>query len=145
MFKTHRCSFAGRNHLCLFFGTRRAIRDSRRARLRLKRTSDRRPPVNADELCRGCAKDRTALCSGCLLLLGRAQAICLSPGPGQGMQVGGRLRPDPTAVRGRSIAAPSQRKRLAPAAALEGSNCRNSRNGATIRTPTTPSESFRRF
>ena len=25
-------------------------------RLRLKRTSDRRPPVNADELCRGCAQ-----------------------------------------------------------------------------------------
>src|SRR5215472_2111090 len=60
----------GDNRVRHFSGIWRAIRDPRRTQLRLHRRGHYRPPADADELCRRRAQDRTALCSGRLLLLG---------------------------------------------------------------------------
>jgi hypothetical protein len=66
--QAHRCCVAGCNHLVLLPGTRRPIRDSGLAELRLHRRGRRRPPPDADECRRRRATDLASLCGRGLLL-----------------------------------------------------------------------------
>jgi hypothetical protein len=68
--ETHRCWFAGDNHLRHWLGAWRAVRDPGRAERRLNCRGYRRAPADANELCRRRSENRTTLCSRRLLLLG---------------------------------------------------------------------------
>ena len=68
--ETHRCWFAGDNHLRHLLAAWRAVRDPGRAERRLNCRGYRWAPADADELCRRRAENRTTLCSRRLLLLG---------------------------------------------------------------------------
>ena len=62
--------WSGDNHLRHLLGARRAVQDPGRAEHRLNCRGYRRPPADADELCRRRSENRTTLCSRRLLLLG---------------------------------------------------------------------------
>src|SRR5262245_29491832 len=66
--KAHRNWFTGDNYLLYLFGSRRTIGDPRRKQFRHQRRSRRRPPSDADELCRRRAEERSTMCCGRLLL-----------------------------------------------------------------------------